>query len=268
MTDVTICQAAACMRPSDDWILCRDCGRVLTEVLTDMGWMLDELDLVLTGQVRYVSQSSGKSSETPMPFDVKASETRAYLMAELATAVRLLEEANGWDARATTERAAALWLREKVSAIRLHPAGADIIDGILRWWAAAQWVIDRPSQRQYLGDCDVDPEGITCGGRIYGRAGKPEAKCDTCGGFYEAEALRKNLLDQLEGRMLTAAEIAHMSTYLGLVSDRQAVRKRINQWASRNRITSHVNAKTEATEHRFGEVYVMLLQDDATRQSA
>ncbi len=268
MSDGTICQAAACIRPSDGWILCRDCGQNLTDVLGDMGWMLDELDLVLTGQIRYVTQSTGKSSETAMPFDVKASETRAYLVGEIATAVRMLEEANGWDSQASSEKAAAIWLREKVSAIRLHPAGGDIIDGIMRWWAAGQFVIDRPTQRQYLGDCERDPEGVDCGGRIYGRQGKPEAGCDTCGGIYQADELRSDLLDKLGNQLLSAAEIARMSTYLGLVSDRQAVRKRINQWASRNRIVTHVNAKTQATEHRFGDVYPMLIQDDMMRRPA
>jgi hypothetical protein len=267
MSEVTICQAAACMRPSDGWILCRDCGRVLTEVLTDMGWMLDELDLVLTGQVRYVSQSTSKSSDTPMPFDVKASETRAYLTAEIATAVRLLEEANRWESQAKTEKAAALWLRDKVSAIRLHPAGGDIIDNLLRWWAAGQWVIDRPTQRQYLGDCEKDVAGMDCGGRIYGRQGKAEARCDTCGGEYEAEEMREKLLNELDERLCTASEIAHLSTYLGLVADRTAVRKRINQWHTRKRVSPHPNDDGDV-RFRFGEVYVMLLQDDALRQSA
>lgn len=265
--ELTICLVASCDRPSDGWYVCRTCGDTLARVLTDMGWMLDELDTVISQQTRYVSQSSGKSADTPMMFNVKAAETRAYLMGEVATGVRVIEESNGWDSHAGSEKAAALWLGEKVSAVRLHPAGSDIIDGIMRWWAAGMWVIDRPAQRQFLGECGVDPDGLACGGRIYGRAGKPEASCDTCGGVYQAEVLRERLLKELDDRLCTPAEIAHLSTYLGLMSGREQVRKRINQWAARGRIDGHEEPE-KPTRYRFGKVYELLCQDDTQRRSA
>lgn len=263
--EVTICEVASCDRPSDGWIVCATCGRRLAEVLSDMGWMLEELDNVITGQVRYVSQPSAKSAETPMPFDPKASDTRAYLTAEISTSVRLIEDANGWESGATTDRAAAAWLAHRVSAVRLHVAGGEIVDGIMCWWAAAQLVIDRPLQRQFLGDCAVDPDGQACGGRIYGRAGKPEARCDTCGGVYQAEALRALLLKELDDRMCTAAETARLSTYLGLTQTRDQVRKRINQWASRGQVEKH-EVKGEVA-FRFGELYPRLLLEEEKRHA-
>lgn len=265
MKELTICEVASCDRPSDGWIVCATCGRHLSEVLNDMGWMLEELDNVITGQVRYVTEASAKSAETPMPFDPKASDTRAYLVGEISTSVRLIEDANGWDSGATTDRGAALWLAHRVSAVRLHVAGGDIVDGIMRWWAAAQWVIDRPLQRQFLGDCATDWQGNDCGGRIYGRASKPEAKCDTCGGVYQAEALRAHLLKELDDRLASAAEIARLSTYLGLTQARDQVRKRINQWASRGQLVEHT--KDGETVFRFGEIYPRLLIEEAKRHA-
>lgn len=263
--ELTICEATGCDRPSDGWIICGSCGDDLVKMLSDMGWMLEELDNVISGQIRYVDQATAKSAETPMPFDPKASEVRSYLVNELTTAVRIIEEANQWESGASSERAAASWLAHRVSAVRLNVAGGDIIDGITRYWTAAEWIIDRPLQRQYLGDCVTDWQGNPCGGRIYGRATKPEARCDTCGGEYQAEALRARLLRELDDRICTASEIARLSTYLGLTQNREQVRKRINQWSARGQIQKHL---TEGEmRHRFGEVHPMLMAEEQRRHA-
>lgn len=265
MSEATAC-AASCGRPSDGWIVCKQCSEHLKGVLVDMGWMLDELDTVITGQARYVDDASGKAAEMPMVFDVKASETRAYLVNEISTAVRLIEDANKWKSGATSEKVAAAWLLEKVSAIRLHPAGGDIVDGIMRWWAAAMMVIDRPAQRQYLGDCGVGEGDVACPGRIYGRAGKPEARCDTCGATYEADEMREWLLKRLDDQLCTAAEIARLSTYLGLDIGRDQVRKRINQWHKRGVIQRKGGAE-DSPEFRFGEALALLARHDTSARA-
>jgi hypothetical protein len=262
---VTICQVASCMNPSDGWIVCRSCGDTFVRTLADTAWLLEELDTVITQQARYVSQSAGKSSETPMPFDVKAAETRAYLMGEIATSVRLIEDANGWTTTASTEVGAAAWLAHSVSAVRLHPLGGIIIDSVMRWYAAAIWAIDRPAQRQYLGECGTDPDGVACGGRIYGKAGKPEATCDTCGGIYQADELRAHLLKELDDKVCTAAEIAKLTTYLALDIDRTQVRKRINQWHTRNRIEAKRIDEDGTPSFRFGDALAMLHRDTKKR---
>jgi len=244
--------------------------------------MLDELDTVLTQQTKYVDSSAGKSSETPMMFNVKASETREILVNEIQNAARLIADANGWVLTYRTPQDCATWLAYGISAIRLHPLGGQMFDEINASFAAAMWVIDRPAQRQFLGDCAVDPDGAACGGRIYGRAGKPEARCDTCGGIYEADAVRAVLLNVLDDKLCSAAEIARLSTYLGLVSDRDQIRKRINQWSKRGQITKHVkDAKDDdeacdidgegrrtVTRFKFGEVYPRLLTDDLNRRAS
>jgi hypothetical protein len=266
----TICQVATCDRPSDDWIVCRVCAALFEQVLAEMPWMLDELDTVITQQTRYTTESSGKSADTPMMFNVKASDMRGKLVTELDTAARMVADSNGWKLSHTDAAGASRWLMRSLTAIRLHEAGALIVDGIMATNAGCLWVIDRPAAKQYLGDCpQTHGEAALiekCQGRIYGRQGKDRASCDTCGTEWEAALLREFLLKQLDDRLCTASEIAHLSTYLGLLAGREQVRKRINQWHTRGLIVSH-ETKPDAM-FRFGEVYVMLAQDDTARRSA
>lgn len=271
MSELTICQTSACDRPSDGWIVCKTCGVSFEQVLAEMPWMLEELDTVITQQTRYTTESSGKAAETPMMFNVKASDMRGRLVTELDTASRLIADANGWDATYTDAVGASRWLLRSLSAIRLHPVGGEIVDSISALSAGCLWVIDRPAAKQFLGDCsmifkvaDLDEK---CPGRIYGKSGKDLASCDTCGTEWEAAALRDHLLRQLDDRLCTAAEIAHLSTYLGLIDGREKVRKRINQWALRGQIGAH-EADDGSVQFRFGEVYVMLAQADTHRRSA
>lgn len=280
MTESTICQTMACNRPSDGWYVCKVCGDMLAETLTDMSWMLDELDTVITQQTRYTTQSSGRSAETPLVFNIKAADTKANLVNQLDTAARVIAGANGWSRDYTTDKGCAAWLERKVSAIRLHPAGGEITDDICSWYAACLWVIDRPAQRQYLGDhadvgtvLEVEMNVISptsdeqCPGRIYGRAGKPEARCDTCGATFSAERLRERLLRELDDKLNTAAEIARLSTYLGLDISREQVRKRINQWHSRGQIERKGGSKEDPT-FRFGDALNLLAKHDTTPRSA
>lgn len=266
----TTCQVATCDRPSDDWIVCKACASAFEQVLAEVPWMLDELDTVITQQTRYTTESSGKAAETPMMFNVKASDMRGQLAMHLDTAARLIADSNGWTLTYKDAAGASAWLMRSLTAIRLHEAGAQIVDEITATNAGCLWVIDRPAAKQYLGDCtmtfkvaDLDE---ACPGRIYGRRGKDRASCDTCGTEWEASALREVLLKRLDDRLCTASEIAHLSTYLDLLEGREQVRKRINKWHEREQIKPHVIEGQ--TMFRFGEVYTMLAQVDTDKRSA
>ena len=266
MSEDTTCTATNCGRPSDDWIVCGNCADELLDVLADMPWMLDELDTVITQQTRYTTQSSGRSAETPLVFNIKAADTKARLISELAAVARTVAGANGWTLNYRTPVECSAWLERSISAIRLHPAGGEMVDTLASWHAACLWVIDRPAQRQYLGDCSATHELIPCPGAVYGRASKPEAKCDTCGATYQADARREQLLKELDDKVCTAAEIAHLSTYLGLDISREQVRKRINQWHKRGQI-ARKGGDLDPT-FRFGDALALLAKHDTTKRTA
>ncbi len=264
----TICQVTGCSRPSDEWIVCASCAAAFKDTLTELDeWLLDDLDLVITQQTRYAASTKSKSAIAPLVFNLKASDTKASMVNEMDTAARLIAETNGWARDYTTPHGAARWLKFNLTAIRLHEAGAQIVDSITSWYAACVWVSDRPAQRQYLGPCDASMNGQHCPGRIYGRTGKPEAKCDVCGETYVADQLRTRLLKELDDKLCTAAEIARLSTYLGLDIDREQVRKRINQWHKRGQITRKGGTEDEP-KFRFADALALLARHDTNRQSA
>lgn len=270
-----ICTSAMCDRPAGDAFLCKICmGRIEHEILAEIPWLIDELNLVVTQQTRYTSQPRGRSAETPMVFHVRASDTLGQLVTALDTTARVIADANGWATPWHDGAGASRWLMKSLTALSLHPASGEMVDGISSWFAASLWVIDRPAARQYLGDChdyDKPDSAEPCPGKVYGKAGKPDARCDTCGTTWDAQELRDHLLGRLESSILTAAEIVRLSTYLGLDIDREQVRKRINQWGSRGVLAVHPLASDSGAEvagYRVSEVLALLSRHDTTRRSA
>jgi hypothetical protein len=281
----TTCTVAGCDRPTHDgWYVCESCGRDLAEALTDFAWMLDELDIVISLQARYAT-TAGKvarsDDEQPLPYNVKASEQRAYLVNAVATACRMVIDAHPewlgdmfWarrdEPRHLSPVLAAAWLQHRLAGLRLHPAGGELREEIMRHWAACTWIIDRPAERRYLGICDRDEDYTKCGGRIYQRNGKPEARCDTCGRQYgelEVQLLQAIMVERLNGHQVTAAEAANLSTYMDLSIGRHEVRKRVNRWHSDHRLEP-VGEVDGQVRFRFSEIHWLLIQDEARRQAS
>ena len=144
------------------------------------------------------------------------------------------------------------WLLWRVDGLTLNEIGSDAVDEITSAVAHCHRVIDRPADRQYLGACEECDDG-----RLYARPGGALARCDYCGTTVEAQKLRDRMLDELDDRLCTAAEIARLSTYLGLRADRETVRKRINQWHKRG-LLNEVSSFSDEPTFRFGGVYAML----------
>lgn len=270
MSEYTICTVTGCNRPSDGWFVCTNCGVVAGNKLLDFAdWLIDDLQLVVTRQTRYTQGGGGgRSSSTPLIFNDRAADHAGGLATMLDTTARMVAEDNQWELTHHDAAGAARWLEHHVSAVRLHVDGGETVDSINAWHKAVLSVVDRPNPRQYLGDCGakgVLPEypHEVCPGQIYGRPNQPEARCDTCGTEYQADELRKKLLAELDDRLVPASEAARLVTYLGIPLDRNQVRKRINQWASRGRIQKHEIEGENV--FRFGEIYVLLLEDEGKR---
>lgn len=141
-----------------------------------------------------------------------------------------------WQPRSTRlVPAMAEWLSWRVDSFAWHPEAAEAADQISRLIEQARWVVDRPATRQQLGPCPV--EG--CDGQVSAVQGAAWAMCYRDRSHsVEAQPLRDRLLDELGDRLCTAAEIARLSTYLGLRADRDRVRESVNLWAHRERISA------------------------------
>lgn len=284
MVSENLCTVTCCDRPTHDgWYVCQTCADELTERLTDFGWMLDELDLVVSLQTKYaVSAGRVKTSDShPLIVNLKASEQRSHLVNAIASAARLVIETHPewredrfWQSNRRSPNseytACAVWLSDRISGLRLHPLGGVCRDEIMRHWVACEWVIDRPPERRYLGECQTDWQGNDCGGRIYQRGGKPEARCDTCSGEYDEVAvagLQRAMIEKLNGHQVTAAEAANLSTYMDLTIGRAEVRKKVNRWSSDKRLDPVAEVEGEV-RFRFSEIHDLLLQDEKRRATA
>lgn len=258
-----------CGRPTrDDAYVCETCGDLLARALGDVPWLAGELEVTITKQkgVDYRKVGGGKggkkANERPLPASWGASEARGHLKALLvswalfcsAESIRHRESSN--DLPADDLVALSRWLIWRVDGLMLHDIGTEAVDEITSAVAHCHRLIDRPADRQYLGTCP------TCmSGKLYGKAGSQWANCEECQTTHDAEAIRVRLLAELDDRLCTAAEIAKLSTYLGLKADREQVRKRINQWHRRGLLVEHPSIADEMT-FRFGEVYSRLAADD------
>lgn len=268
----TTCGRETCDRPADGWYICQTCTNQLTETLHDTGWMLDQLETVIAGQTRY-TDTAGKvaaNAEIPLPYNPHASMIRdRYTTAIMGTALVIYAAdaafADEWPNTAITPQFAAAWLANRVSALRLHPNAGRLADEITKAWHTAEWTIDRPPGKKYLGTCATDWQGIDCGGRIYQRTGAPEARCDTCSGEYEdVTALEAAILERLDSHLASAAEIAELSTYLDLGINRTQVRVAVNNWVRRKQLTPA--QRDPVVKFRFIEARALLERAEKKRR--
>jgi hypothetical protein len=258
-----------CGRPTRDAAyVCDDCGDELARALGDVPWLDEELEVTISRQkgVDYRRVGGGKGSqkaaERPLPPAWGASEARTHLKALLVSWALFCasEGIRSSDPRSEmpddTLSALSRWMIWRVDGLALHDIGPDAVEEITSAVAHCHRLIDRPADRQYLGTCP------TCqSGRLFTRSASTWATCEECDTGHDAAEIRTKLLRDLDDRLCTAAEIAHLSTYLGLKADREQVRKRINQWATRKVITEHPGVTDEVT-FRFGEVYDKLTAAD------
>lgn len=256
-----------CGKPTrDNSYVCDDCLQTLSVALGEVPWLDEELDITITGQkAATYNGNTSRGAETPSPVHWGASEARGHLKALLVSwalfcaqdGIRNSSPQQGLPDDTLT--ALSRWMLWRVDGLGLHEIGPDAVDEITGAVAHCHRLIDRPADRQYLGTCD------TCEtGRLYARSGSTWARCDSCDLAEPAEPRRARLLDELDDRLCTAAEIAHLSTYLNLRADRETVRKRINQWHARKRIEKEA-AFSEEPVFRFGIVRRLLEQDEAVR---
>lgn len=268
-----------CGKPTrDNAYSCDDCGDLLARALGEVPWLDEQLEVTITRQqgIDYRRLGGGKGgkkdAERPLPGNWTASEARTHLRALLVSWARLCHEEG---VRSSDPRlglpddnllAIGRWLLWRVDGLLMHEAGSEAVDEITGAVASCHRLIDRPADRQYLGDCGEQE----CSGSLWARAGGEVATCDSCHTPTKAADLRGRLLSELDDRLCTAAEIAELSTYLGLKANRDTVRKYVEYLARKGRIEKHA-AFSVAAVYRFGEVYDLLVKRDygaTTKQSA
>lgn len=264
-----------CGRPTRDHAYaCEACGDLLARALGDVPWLDEQMEVTITRQqgIDYRRLNNGKGgkkdAERPLPGNWAASEARTHLRALLvswvlfcdAEAVRNSDPGDGLPTDGIV--AMSRWLLWRIDGLLLHEIGPDAVDELTTAVAHCHRLIDRHPERQYLGPCTACPDG-----RLYARPGGAMATCEACDTSLDASAVRTRLLAELDDRLCTAAEIARLSTYLGLKAGRDQVRNRINQWHSRGRISSE-SVLVDEPAFRFGDIYARLVGEEYGRKTA
>lgn len=216
--------------------------RLLRTKLQLAAWSSRQLELAITRQTKMGPERvGGRSTETPVPFDDRASEAawilRNVLVAHAGpVAVQLGEYL---DLSMQTPDLA-LWLHARVTSV----TDTDLIDELLDVLELANRVIDRPMVRIYLGDCG-------CGAKLYGDPENEAVPCELCGETHDGRARRAQNNKRGQDLPVTASDAAR---YLGEVDGVAVTSKRVMMWAKRGKLVP-VGANQDGHRlYRLGDV--------------
>lgn len=221
---MTAAMCPSCHGDTTDGLLCGRCTIELTDDLTAMPEWLGYLDDALA---RWVQTGSGNgkrpSAQTPVPFDERASKTRAYVRNQLATWAGELNA----DHRhiANNPRAWCAYLIANIRAIRGHLAASEIVQEIHYCIELIQDAIDLPPSKVYLGTCEADaPDGAICDTPIYAGHDDRATVCIGCGMGYDVDTRRTEMLDKIQHQWGTIGTCAHVLNLFGVDLKSETVR--------------------------------------------
>lgn len=279
-------QTCQCGRPVESAWLCDRCTHTLDVALANIPAYFADLDTIRTRQTRY-GATAGKGSvgkTQPLPIDERFTDstgsgseveyaTRSTVVAWTRVALEEWPELTGPTCAGACLHASCHQIRQRrhpkdtiasmcnylsrmLRAIVTEQWAPDMLDEMLDLEKRLRRLVDRPANKVYLGACTVP----LCAGSVYAKEGDETGRCDQddCRTEYDTSLSRRGLESELDSQLLTAAEIARLSTYLGLKADRQKVRVRVNLWHSRGRLAAAGRAEDGSPRFRYGEVRGLL----------
>lgn len=264
-----------CGTPTRDgaW-LCDDCAACFTRTLADLGALDEELTISIARQRAAATEGGPRSTETGLPWHEFAADARRTLHGLLVSWVRFCidEGVRGAPAAQPTDRIATLaaWLANCVHGLTLLDLGPEAFDEITDAAAECHRIVFwKRKNRVYLGPCGATTEDQPepCPGEVYADPDEPVGNCDACTAGKTVVIARSDLEQQLDSRLYTAAEIAHLSTYLGLDVPREQVRKRVLYWHRHKIIEQRSTTDAGLPMFRYGEVRGRLYTDFARRSA-
>jgi len=282
-----------CDRPTDGTV-CHSEALSLAESLQTAAGHAEDAETVIARQARYGAGGRGGSGE-PLPVDLTASArygTAANTIGRWAQ--RLLDETNAPEPEAWRPTAgpvcaprrpadgpplpgkpwllcahrsceairrprppaiaeACLWLAGQTGWLRKHPAAGEAFTDLERACADLARLVDRPADKELVGMCDCGKVLYAPGGRIFVSCPQP-----TCKLLWHVERSRDILHDALRDKLVTAADAARLAAHWDERASEQ-IRKLVNKWAERSRITAHAELGGDPA-FRFGDVLDLLAQ--------
>lgn len=288
MTDDT-CSVAICDRPvSESEFVCPACISDLRQVLAEVPWLVDELNLVISRQTKFTTGGIAvRSSEIPLPVDLHAADILADLAGKLSTWTRLLLEENpGWRAPTDDPKRTSAWLLARLSTIAAHAAGGDLVEELCAASAAGRWRVDRPADKWYAGVCSAeiaqdgqnggqervsDSSGTDgpprCSQDLYAAVSEGIITCRRCGTQHDVAKRREILLEAAEDVLATATEAARAITvWSDYERGESRLVKRIGMWVERKRLTPRGERKERGRmrpTYRIGDILDLIAPEDS-----
>lgn len=256
-----------CGQPTRDTATgCDDCAGELSRLFGDVPWLTEQLETTITRQRGKRPGASARANDG-LPWDLRAATTLKALQDYLlgVTTTCLTDHVRHQSPDTTNPRrtptSMSAWLLWRVDGLQHHDTFPDVLKRGLALETRILKVIDRGPDLLYLGICQLVAEDDTepCGGAIYAKADEILGKCRVCNAKYDAATSRTILANKLDDMLCTAAEIAHLATYLGLDVDRRRIQLIVAQWHKRKRITpAPSNDPAADPRFRYGDVALLL----------
>ncbi|MDR2975082.1 MAG: hypothetical protein LBV00_10315 [Propionibacteriaceae bacterium] len=199
-TECHICHRAS---THDNAAWCPGCTGEWQADLAFIATQWTELATAETKQARFCDIGAkilGRT--TPLPFNPAAQDCRAQAIAVLAGWADDL----GCHPIPTDVRALTAWLSIHAVDARTHPAATDIWAEVHALTQQLLHVIDRPADREYLGDC-TSPQ---CADKAYAitcPTGAAVAICRHCRVEYDAQSIREQRRRHSDDQLVTQAEL-------------------------------------------------------------
>lgn len=252
-----------CGRPTkDDAYVCENELDDLARALGEVTWLDEELETTITKQRASTSGDGGRSAETPILFNVAASQARDNLRHELALLVRFCAE-EGVRASDPAEGlpdnniiAMSRWLLWRVDGLAFNDMAEEFIASVTGVVARCKQVIDRPPDSWFAGPCNAElAEGVLCGRDMYATRSSGSVECRGCGSSYDVGARREWLLTAAEDQLADAATLSRSLSWLG---GQEVNAARIRKWAERGRILAKGHAPDGRALYRVGDALDLL----------
>jgi len=239
MTD-TICAASNCDHPSGDGFICGDTLRELEQYLAETPWLVFELENAMTKRTRFAEQDTiaAKGAEQPLILNPEAMAAIASLAHTLLSWQANLADSLGQPVRYPKPAQSTAWLMSNLQAVRTFIAAGDMYDEVRSAFRFGRNLIDRPTERRYLGDCRSDLNDVYCPEPLWGRDNEATATCRACGTVYDQPArlilIREQAVTGLNDRIMTASEAAGVLVAYNLTDGADEIRMtdRIRKWAA------------------------------------
>lgn len=230
--------ATGCGRPTER-MLCGRCLGVLRADLGDVGWLDEQLELVLSKQVALTEQAGGRSAETPLPLARGALKARSILRNRLVSWCRDLSETHGHDLPADTLPMMAAWLMCREDDIAMHQAAEELVGEIREAVGYAARIVDLPANRTTfaVGPC---PD-VSCPGevRVFIPAERSDTEarmeCGACAQVWEPSQwsrLGKRIMAR-KGAVSARVDSEAAASLLGVTS------RTVRNWVTAGRLANH-----------------------------